>query len=377
MRQTLLRIRLDDIWSMAPIDGITGVGLGYVVLVIWSLMAANWAMATFRRDGLTRDDLPGVLIWFGSAAALLAIGQWLIPARFTSIPVYGYGFMLFLGFFSAAWLAMRRAKSVGLSGDLIWDLAVWLIVSGIGGARLLYVIRFPENVFAGKVGPAKFWAIFNLPDGGLVLYGGVILGLLVFFWFCRRRKLNPLLMADVIVPSFFVGLAFGRLGCFLNGCCYGDVCSLPWAVQFPEGSATFAALVGKGFLSDAATATMSLHPTQIYSSINAVVLAILTATYFKHRHQNGAVLALALCTYPVTRFVIEYLRSDELTVVMTIRTALLWGDEVTTFSTPFTPSQWVSLVLFSIGLIFAGYLQRRARGAVLATPPTGHTPAAA
>jgi phosphatidylglycerol:prolipoprotein diacylglycerol transferase len=377
MRQTLLRIRLDDIWSMAPIDDVTGVGLGYVVLVIWSLMAANWAVTTFRGEGLTRDDLPGALIWVGSAAALLSIGQWMLPAQFTSIPVYGYGFMLFLGFFSGAWLAMRRAKSVGLSGDLIWDLAVWLIVSGIGGARLLYVIRFPENVFANKVGAAKFWAIFNLPDGGLVLYGGVILGLLVFYWFCRRRKLNPLLMADVIMPSFFVGLAFGRLGCFLNGCCYGDVCSLPWAVQFPEGSATFAALVSKGFLSDAASATMSLHPTQLYSSINAVVLAILAATYFKHRHQNGAVLALALCTYPVTRFILEYLRSDELTVVMTIRTALLWGEEVTTFSTPFTPSQWVSLVLFSIGLIFAGYLQRRARGAAVVTPPTGQTPAAA
>lgn len=377
MRQTLLRIRLDDIWSTTPIDGITAIGLGYVVLLVWFGMAAKWAFFNLRRDGFTRNDITGVLVWLGSATALLIAVPWLLAGRIPAVPVYGYGFMMFLGFFSAAWLAMRRANSVGLSGDMIWDLAVWIIVSGIGGARLLYVVRFPENVFANKTGTAKLWAIFNLPDGGLVLYGGVILALMAFFWFCRRRQVNPMLMADVVMPSFFIGLAFGRMGCYLNGCCYGDVCSLPWAVQFPEGSATFAAMVSRGFLSETATQTMPLHPTQIYSTINAIVLAVLTGTYFKYRQQNGAVLALSLCTYPVTRFIIEYLRSDELTVVFTLRSMLFWGRDLITFTTPFTTSQWVSLFLFTIGLIFALYLQRQSHTADVATPPAGRAPAAA
>lgn len=377
MRQTLLRIRLDDIWSVAPIDGITAVGLGYVVLVIWAVMAARWAVVNLRQEGLKRDHLPGILVWIGSAIGVLVVVPWLVPAHFTSIPVFGYGFMMFLGFFSAAWLAMRRANGVGLSGDMIWDLAVWIIVSGIGGARLLFVVRFPDKVFGDKTGWAKLGAIFNLPDGGLVLYGGVILALGAFFYFCKRRQVNPLLLADVVMPSFFVGLAFGRMGCFLNGCCYGDVCNLPWAVQFPEGSATYGAMVSRGFLSQAATETMSLHPTQIYSAINALMLAMLTGTYFKYRQRNGAVLALSLCTYPVTRFIIEYLRSDELTVVMTVRSLLFWGEEVTTFTTPFTTSQWVSLVLFSIGLVLTVYLQRRDRGVAVMTPPSGQAPAAA
>ena len=446
MRQTLLRIRLDDIWSLTPIEGVTAVGLGYLVLVVWLVIAAKWALTTLRESGLTRDDLPMIGIWFGSAAVVLAAGHWIPPAvsglvssvssnsvynggghksirinlgaddkvdgkifdvysragpdengeekkgsikvvriigphqaeatilqedsdrpfalddrisSVQSIPVFGYGFMMFLGFFSAAWFAARRAESVGIRGELIWDLAVWIMISGIGGARLFYVVKYPERIFAGKSGAAWIGAIFNLPDGGLVLYGGVILGLAVFFVFCRRRKVNPLLMADVVVPSIFIGLAFGKVGCFLNGCCYGDVCSLPWAVQFPENSATFAAMAGRGFLDPAAATTLPLHPTQIYSAVNALILAFLTATYFKYRQRNGAVLALAVCVYPVTRFIIEYLRSDEATVIITVRSALFWGREVAAIATPFTISQLVSLMLLAIGLMFVFWLNRR------------------
>jgi phosphatidylglycerol:prolipoprotein diacylglycerol transferase len=447
MRQTLLRIRLDDILSLSPVEGVTAVGLGYVVLVVWLLIAAMWALTTFRRSGLTRDDYPTIGLWIGSAAVVLALGHWIIPAAFDrfsligqisvdsdggnksvrinlgsadgvplgktfdvyprpklgtrggdkkgaievvriigphlaeativqmdfdrpfaegdrvawlqSIPVFGYGFMMCLGFISAAWVAARRADSIGVPGELIWDLAIWIMISGIGGARLFYVVKYPERIFAGKTGAAWFGAIFNLREGGLVLYGGVMLGLAAFFVFCRRRQVNPLLMADIVIPSVFIGMAFGRVGCFLNGCCYGDVCSIPWAVEFPKKSATFSAMVSHGFLDSSAVTTLPLHPTQLYSAVNALILVFLTAAYFKYRQRNGAVLALAVCVYPVTRFVIEYLRSDEATVSITVRTALFWGREVVAFVTPFTISQLVSLVLFVIGLLFVFWLNRR------------------
>ena len=294
MRQTLFRIRLDDIWSLEPVGGVMAVGLGNIVLLLWLLVALKWMFGTLRTSGINRQQLPSLLTWLGSAVVVLLVGGWLIPDHVTSIPVFGYGFMLFLGFFTAAWSAARRARSVGIEGDVIWDLAMWIMVSGILGARLFYVIQYRDRVFAGKTGLERLTALINLPDGGLVLYGGVICALFGFILFCRRNQVKPLLMADIIMPSFFVGLAFGRLGCLLNGCCYGDPSHLPWAVQFPNPSVPFSALVGRGFLDENALATFPLHPTQIYSSLNALMLAFLTASYFKHRRQNGAVLALSL-----------------------------------------------------------------------------------
>ena len=136
------------------------------------------------------------------------------------------------------------------------------------------------------------------------------------------------------MPSFFIGLAFGRFGCFLNGCCYGDHCTLPWAVTFPHGSVPFAALVARGFLSPDAAASLPLHPTQLYSVMNAFVLAFLTAMCFRHRRCDGAVLALALIVYPFTRIVIETLR----------------GDEMGQFGTGLTISQLLSCGVMAVGI---------------------------
>jgi hypothetical protein len=173
-----------------------------------------------------------------------------------SMPVYGYGFMLFLGFTTAGWAATRRAAIVNIHADVIWDLALWLFIGGLFGARAYYCVQYSDRVFFNKVGdahvlkslPQLITSAVNLPDGGLVLYGGLLMGAVAYFIFCRRRKQNPLLLADVVIPSVFIGVAFGRIGCFLNGCCYGDRCTLPWGVTFPLGSVPDAALVSRGFI---------------------------------------------------------------------------------------------------------------------------------
>jgi phosphatidylglycerol:prolipoprotein diacylglycerol transferase len=312
----------------------------WIIFGIWQLLQG------YRSTGrLGFEQTSSLVVWCAVAVALLA-GPPLVGAKLpvTSVPVYGYGFMLFIGFTIGGWAAARRARSVGLDGELMWDLALWVFLSGIVGARLFYIVQKRDQVFAGVREPAEFFKrVINLPDGGLVFYGGLILGIAAFFFFCRRRKLNPLLLADLVVPSVFIGLGFGRIGCLLNGCCYGDRCTLPWAIRFPNGSVPFQALLDRGFVDEAAAFSLPLHPSQIYSSLNAFLLAILTATYFKYRHRDGAVLAVAWLAYPVTRFVIEYLR----------------GDELGQFSTSLTISQLVSLGMFLSGAVYVAWLSFR------------------
>ncbi|MCH7688223.1 MAG: prolipoprotein diacylglyceryl transferase [Planctomycetes bacterium] len=261
-----------------------------------------------------------------------------------SVPVFGYGFMLFLGFVAAGWSAIRRGRMVGLDDTVIWDLSMWILFASILGARMFYLIQYRVKVFAQSETFGDYLrAAVSLPDGGMVLYGGVLMVLIAYFLFCRTRKLSPLLVGDVIMPSFFIGLAFGRIGCLLNGCCYGDRCELPWRIRFPLGSVPDMALVERGFVGAAESVSLSLHPAQIYSSFNALMLAFLTHSYFRIRHTDGAVLALTLLTYPVTRFVIEFLR----------------GDELGKFNTALTISQWVSLGMFSFGLVYLSWLIKR------------------
>jgi phosphatidylglycerol:prolipoprotein diacylglycerol transferase len=124
------------------------------------------------------------------------------------------------------------------------------------------------------------------------------------------------------------------MGCFLNGCCFGDACDLPWGVQFPAHSVTWRVLVERGFLDATSTATMTLHPTQLYSSLNGLVLAALTAVYYRYRSGDGSVVALALMTYPVSRICVEILR----------------GDEMGQLGTGLTISQLVSLGVLVLGL---------------------------
>ena len=340
MRQTLLEIPINAIWIM--------VSVLWAAFTFYSLywIRSNWATikAELNQSGpfplLPAVSLPNtinvllqVCVWGLVSIAIATIPQW---SPFQKVPVFGYGFMLFIGFTVSGWTAARRAKQVGIASETIWDLAFWLFISGILGARLFFVIQYRANVFEGKHGLDIIKTTLNLRDGGLVLYGGIILAMIAYTVFCLRKKINPLLLVDVIIPSAFICLGFGRLGCFLNGCCYGDVCDLPWAISFPKESVPWVALLNRGYISIDASYSLALHPTQLYSSLNGFILAAVSAAYFPYRERNGSVLALTLLVYPITRFVIEYLRADEFGK---------WG-------TTLTISQIVSIVIFSVGVIF-------------------------
>jgi phosphatidylglycerol:prolipoprotein diacylglycerol transferase len=256
----------------------------------------------------------------------------------TAIRIHGFGLMLFLAFLVAmnlaAWLA-RRSK---VDPNDVFDLAIWVIVGGLVGARLFYVVQHRETI-------DSWLDVFKVWEGGIVLYGsglGAAAAFLVF-WRIRRFPFAPML--DVSAPAIAIGVALGRIGCFLNGCCYGDTCDLPWAVSFPQGTLPWLDQVRSGLVEASAAHSLPVHPTQLYSALDGLILTGLLLAYFPLRRRDGEVMALLAVTYPITRFLIEQVRDDEGAVNLGM-----------------TISQNGSLVLLLGGLAAWAWLSTRPRG---------------
>jgi phosphatidylglycerol:prolipoprotein diacylglycerol transferase len=354
VQQTLLRILLTDWFTIDSREGVWHFGVGFI-LIPW-LVLGIMEIRNALRDGQTLKEMQGSLATWAVISGVILIVPLVaekLPLQNPSVPVFGWGFMLVMGFLSAGMLTIRRAKKIGIPSEVIESLGVHIFVSGILGARLFFLIQYRKRVFQDAQGLDGFIkAALNFSDGGMVLYGGVLLGIVTYLWFCRKWKIPSLLLADLVIPAIFIGLAFGRLGCLLNGCCFGDVCELPWSIQFPPDSPPYTALLNRGFIEQGAARSLPLHPTQIYSSLNAFLLAALTTIWFRHRTRDGEVVVLALLTYPIMRFTIEFLRNDE------------FGQ----FRTGLTISQLVSIGLFSFGLIMLAYL-RNSRGTIKTALP--------
>jgi phosphatidylglycerol---prolipoprotein diacylglyceryl transferase len=176
--------------------------------------------------------------------------QILIRIPWINIPIFGFGAMLFVAFLTCTWLAGRRARREGIAPELVQDLAVWLFVGGLLGARVVYLTmdRRAESVVDFFVQLPRIW------DGGIVLYGSVLGGLIAyigFYWFISGpRHIPTLQLSDIIAPSIALGIAFGRIGCLLNGCCYGQVACpdcVVYPVTFPLSAPPRDALVRKGY----------------------------------------------------------------------------------------------------------------------------------
>ncbi|KPK40116.1 MAG: hypothetical protein AMJ78_07535 [Omnitrophica WOR_2 bacterium SM23_29] len=204
------------------------------------------------------------------------------------IHIYSYGVMLALAFLLATFLARRRAISIGMDGDTILDLGVYLIVSGILGARLLYVLL---NLEYYKDNPFESLTIWR---GGLAWYGGFTLAILVAIWFSRAKVLPLLKTCDLIIPYVALGQAIGRIGCFLNGCCYGKPTTLAIGVRFGPAQAP-------------------VHPTQLYESAAMFLVYLILRG---RRPGDGKTFFLYLIFYSTFRFFVEFLRGDNPQVFM-------------------------------------------------------------
>ena len=248
-----------------------------------------------------------------------AVIVWGLPALDDGrgIPVRGYGTMLIAAAVAGTWLSILRGRRVGIDADTIIALGLEVFLAGIVGARIFFVIEYHEQFFSpDKNLIQSLLAIINIPAGGLVVFGALPTASLAAWLFSRRRNISITQLADCIAPCLLIGLSLGRLGCFLNGCCYGGPCELPWAIQFPAGSPPWFDQVSRGLIPapgiDGSTVpTLPIHPTQLYAALDAAILSMLAITFTPFARRNGEVFALVITIHPISRILLEEIRIDE------------------------------------------------------------------
>jgi len=252
--------------------------------------------------------------------------------RLQGIP--SYGAMLGLGFLCAYFLVRRNSRRIGLKEGILEDIWVLAIIGGIVGARLWHIIQYPEDKLSSLI---FFWR--NEGITGLVFYGGVIgavLGTLIYLK--KIRKVAVLPCYDALIPGVALGLAFGRIGCFLASCCWGRTCNLPWAVRFPAGSGAFCEHVEKGWIDVNSTLSLPVHPAQLYAVVAALAVFVMLQWFFKRRKHDGEALWLFLIIYPPVRFVLEAFRAND----FANSPKIVFG--------MFSPAQVMSFFAFFMGL---------------------------
>ncbi|MEW5865347.1 MAG: prolipoprotein diacylglyceryl transferase [Bacillota bacterium] len=200
------------------------------------------------------------------------------------IPVFSYGFLLACAFVVGTILGVREARRRGIDPDKVIDLALYVCIAGIIGSRVLFVLLDIPTYFQDPI------KIINLRDGGLSFQGGLASAILVGIWFCRREKINPWVMADVAAPLIPLGYALARVGCLLNGCCYGLPTDLPWALAARAGDETLR------------------HPTQLYAAVLSLVIFAILFRLRNHKKFPGYLMFLYVGLYSISRFIVEIFR---------------------------------------------------------------------
>jgi phosphatidylglycerol:prolipoprotein diacylglycerol transferase len=275
---------------------------------------------------------------------------------FLHIPIYGYGVMMVCAFLATQWLASKLAALRGLDGEIFVNVALIALVVGVIGARASSVL---ENLSYYTNPHLSAWDNFlnmiNIRSGGLTYYGGLILGTPAVLAYIIWKKVPLRLGMDICAPCITLGLAIGRVGCFLNGCCYGANANLPWAVEFPYSAVgAYADQVDQGKIDPptellvptagnrarlatmeeinqgfavtstggryllapnakaiaAAQHSLPVHPAQLYSAITSLLITAILLCYYFTPHAPGRGLALMAMIEGPSRFLLEMLRVE-------------------------------------------------------------------
>ncbi len=250
------------------------------------------------------------------------------PGPFT---LHTYGVLLAIAFLAGLWAVSRQAKRAGLDPGRVTDMAVWVLIAGLVGAKALLLVvdwRFYSR------NPRELLSIFQ--SGG-VFYGGLVAGALVAAYYARRYQLDALPTADVLAPGVVLGQAIGRLGCFSAGCCWGKPTHLPWAVTFTDLNA--ARQVGTPM-------DVPLHPSQLYESLAAFLIFFFLLWLAPRKSFQGQVAIAYVTLYSLVRFGLEFLRGDSVRGI--------W------FNGLLSTSQIVSIVLLIVVALLFPRLRRSA-----------------
>jgi len=230
-----------------------------------------------------------------------------ILLRIGGLHIYSYGVMLFISFVVGIGVVERRAKKFGVEPRKVSDLALWVLLAVVLGSRLFYV-AFHWQEFSHDL--IKIIAFWRGGLGGLMFYGGFLGGIVAGVLFIWLRRLPVRRMMDAVSPAIVLGEGFTRIGCFLNGCCFGSPTCSPLGIVFPPNSPAGATFIGQ-----------PIHPTQLYSSA-AGFLMFLFALWLERRNLKPGVLsAVLLVVYSLFRFGIDFVRYYE-------NKTNLWGNQI-------------------------------------------------
>lgn len=228
--------------------------------------------------------------------------------------IHGYGLMIGIGIIAAYGSAVYRAKRKGLDEDVLDGLAIWAVLSGLLGAKLLFYITSWKEIMAD---PSILWKFTD----GFVVYGGIIGGILGGYLYAKRKKISFVKYADLVLPSVALAQGFGRIGCLLAGCCYGLQTDGAFCIVFKD--------------SDFAPNNVPLLPTQIISSVLDFAHFFVLIWIARKVKKDGVVASLYLIFYSIGRFILEFFRGD-----------LIRGS-VGVLST----SQFISLFILAAGIV--------------------------
>ncbi len=243
------------------------------------------------------------------------------------ITIYSYGVLLAASYLLGLWLAMRRAKRWGLDPTRVLDLGIYIIIAALIGAKLLLLVVDFEQFSSSPQD------LLSLARSGGVFYGGLILAVIVAFWYISRHQLPFWTTCDVFAPGIALGHVTGRLGCLAAGCCYGKPTDVPWAIVFTNPLA--AANVGTPL-------GIPLHPTQIYEAgAELLILVLLLATERRGRPFPGRTFWLYMLLYAISRYIVEIYRGDPRGEFFGVST-----------------SQFISLVLAPLSIVMLVWLSR-------------------
>jgi phosphatidylglycerol:prolipoprotein diacylglycerol transferase len=207
------------------------------------------------------------------------------------ITIFSYGLMVALAFLAGIAVSIQYAKKEKINKDIIFDLAIYVLVASIIGARLLYVAGqwdvYQDNLIE----------IVMLNKGGLVVIGGILGAILATFFYAKNKKIPFLKLFDICTPGTMLGLAIGRIGCLLNGCCFGVPADTFLSLSFPAGS-----------LANAYYGTTNLHPAQIYDAVLLFVSFLILMLLYNKKKYAGQIFFAGLLLYSIVRFLVESFR---------------------------------------------------------------------
>ena len=274
------------------------------------------------------------------------------------LTVKSYGVMIVIGFLAAVWVVRRLSRDITPNQNIITNGAIYALIAAVIGGRLFYIIHYFDRFRGDLISMISFWS-------GYELLGSVFAAIFVLWLFMRFHKLPVLKFFDILAIAMMVALAFGRIGCFLSGCCFGKPTNLPWAIRFPYDSDSYLSQIQpdlarnrlnpyvklpedffgfidskgiyhpelkpyglltteqKDFVDNGAGRALAIHPTQLYSSANAAICGLLLYLFWRRSKKyqeeknysklfarSGSTFALMFIIYGIARFLIEFLRDD-------------------------------------------------------------------